>query len=168
MTFPYYNRLSPAKKRIYRQSAKITTVPLAAADALRPLVVDLRGALEEGHRARTETSCSTLISALCLALDVPPLKVKVLAARPSHSWGELHGLYTRPDNSQRATITVWMRTAQRRQIVSFRTFLRTVVHEVLHHLDYELFTLADSLHTEGFFQRESSIIKQLDGPKPAP
>jgi len=163
MPFPYYNRLSPAKKRIYLQSAKVSALPLPAPQALRPLVDDIREALEAGHRSRTEHACRALTAALCLALNVPALKVKVLAARPSRSWGELHGLYVRPEESGPATITVWMRTAQRRQVVSFRTFLRTLVHELIHHLDYELLELADSLHTEGFFRRESSVVRQLDG-----
>ena len=43
----------------------------------------------------------------------------------------------------------------------FRTFLRTLLHELCHHLDYELLDLDDSFHTEGFFKRESSLFKQL-------
>ncbi|MEK7221411.1 MAG: hypothetical protein AAB253_09470 [candidate division NC10 bacterium] len=30
-----------------------------------------------------------------------------------------------------------------------------------HHLDYELLDLADSFHTEGFYKRESSLLRQL-------
>ena len=58
-------------------------------------------------------------------------------------------------------ITVWMRTAKNKKIVAYRSFLRTVLHELCHHLDYELLGLKDSLHTEGFFKRESSLFKQL-------
>jgi hypothetical protein len=58
-------------------------------------------------------------------------------------------------------ITVWMRTAQRRQVVAFRTFLRTVVHEVCHHRDYELFALEETFHTEGVYKRESALAKAL-------
>jgi hypothetical protein len=56
-----------------------------------------------------------------------------------------------------------MRTAQRRQVVKFRTFLRTLLHELCHHLDYELLRLPDSFHTEGFYKRESSLLRQLLG-----
>jgi len=65
-----------------------------------------------------------------------------------------------------------MRTAQRRQVVAFRTFLRTFLHEVCHHLDYELFGLRESYHTQGFFKRESSLYRQLvdaeTGVQPSP
>ena len=54
-----------------------------------------------------------------------------------------------------------MRTAQRKQVVAFKTFLRTLLHEIGHHLDYELLELEDSLHTEGFYKRESSLFRQL-------
>jgi hypothetical protein len=46
-------------------------------------------------------------------------------------------------------------------VVRFRTFLRTLLHEVLHHLDVTLLGLDDSFHTEGFFKRESSLVRQL-------
>ena len=54
-----------------------------------------------------------------------------------------------------------MRTARHRRVVAFRTFLRTLLHEIGHHVDYELLRLADSFHTEGFFKRESSLFRQL-------
>lgn len=34
-------------------------------------------------------------------------------------------------------------------------------HEFLHHLDYMGFKLADSFHTEGFYKRESELIRDL-------
>lgn len=81
--------------------------------------------------------------------------------RPSDTWGELHGLYEIAEVRRRARITIWMRTARHKKIVAFRTFLRTVLHELCHHLDYELLELDDSFHTEGFFKRESSLFHQL-------
>ncbi len=54
-----------------------------------------------------------------------------------------------------------MRTAQSRQVVAYKTFLRTVVHELCHHLDYELFALEETFHTEGFYKRESSLVSAL-------
>ena len=54
-----------------------------------------------------------------------------------------------------------MRTAQRQQVVAFKSFLRTLLHELCHHLDYEHLALDDSFHTEGFYQRESSLFHQI-------
>ena len=86
--------------------------------------------------------------------------MQVLAIRPSSRYGELHGLYTN-DPPRPPRIQVWMRTARHRRVVAFRTFLRTLLHEVGHHLDYHHLKLADSFHTEGFFKRESSLFYQL-------
>ena len=54
-----------------------------------------------------------------------------------------------------------MRTAKKEKVVRFRTFLRTLLHEVCHHLDYELFALPETFHTDGFYKRESSLANAL-------
>ena len=61
-----------------------------------------------------------------------------------------------------------MRTRAHEQVVKFRTFLRTVCHELCHHLDVTLFALDDSFHTEGFFRRESSLVRTLLGEEKRP
>ena len=92
---------------------------------------------------------------------VPKVKVRVLARRPADGEGELHGLYEPNDDGSPPRISVWMRTAQRKQVVAFKTFLRTLIHELCHHLDYELFALDETFHTEGFYKRESSVVTAL-------
>ena len=86
----------------------------------------------------------------------------MLSARPTGSYGELHGLYE-PRGEHGGRVTVWMRTAAHRRVVAFRSFLRTLVHELLHHLDYELLGLEETFHTEGFFRRESDLVHQILG-----
>ena len=54
-----------------------------------------------------------------------------------------------------------MRTAARKHVVAFKTFLRTLIHELCHHLDYELFKLPETFHTEGFYKRESTLVNAL-------
>jgi hypothetical protein len=73
----------------------------------------------------------------------------------------MHGLYEYGAGRPQPVITVWMRTAQRRQPVAFRSFMRTLLHEVVHHLDYQHLHLADSYHTEGFYKRAESLYRQL-------
>ena len=161
MVFSYYNRLNAAQKRIYRKSDAVHAVLLPNAAALQPLTVELAEALGEGLRPRTEQLSGKLASGIAAGLKAPPLRVRVLAARPSETWGELHGLYVPGQGRASAVITVWMRTAQRRQVVAFRSFLRTLLHEVCHHIDYEVLLLEESYHTEGFYKRESSLFHQL-------
>ena len=162
MPFAYFERLSRRQQGIYLRSDKITAVPLPGAAALRPLVVELGAALEGGDRALTESACQLLANGLGRALGLPPVRVTVLAARPHAKWGELHGLYESTGKpGQPPTITLWMRTARQKRVVAFRTFLRTLLHEMGHHLDYTLLKLGDSLHTQGFYQRESHLFHQL-------
>ena len=87
--------------------------------------------------------------------------MRVLARRPAERAGELYGLYEPGDRSSPARITVWMRTAQRKQVVAFRTYVRTLIHEMCHHLDYEMFKLEETFHTDGFYKRESSLAGAL-------
>jgi hypothetical protein len=170
MPFAYYQRLSIRQRRVYDRSDAIQRLTLAEPGALRPLVDRLAAALDGENRAATEAAAQLLAGGIHRQFAVPALELRVLAARPSHNWGELHGLYEYGGGRERPRITLWMRTAQKRQVVAFRTFLRTLLHEVCHHLDYALLKLPDSFHTEGFYKRESSLFHQLMGsaPKPAP
>ena len=178
MVFAYYRRLARAGQHIYRKSDEITSVSLPFLPAVDGAVEEVERALGSGNRPLTRLASQKLISLLLRLLRVTPVRVEVLAVRPSQKWGELHGLYTPGAGRDPPSITVWMRTAQRRQVVAFRTFLRTLIHELCHHLDYELLRLPESFHTEGFYKRESSLVHQLvksagrdgapvqDGPSP--
>ncbi|MFW6050477.1 MAG: hypothetical protein ACODAU_04845 [Myxococcota bacterium] len=160
MPLPYYKRLSRRDRAIYRQSAAIVDVPLPDARACRPLADALRQALEQENQAAVEKAAQRLVGRIAYQLRTEPVAVRVLARRPHSETAELHGLYSR-EEGRRPVIQVWMRTARHERVASFRTFLRTLLHELCHHLDYAHFGLADSFHTEGFFKRESSLVRQL-------
>jgi len=161
MVFSYYNKLSAARKRVYRMSDEIHAVPLPDGKALHRLISRLASALEQEDRDRTEKICRALARGLTSRLGVPLLRLKVLAVRPTTRMEELHGLYELAEGRASAVITLWMRTAKYRRVVAFRSFLRTFLHELCHHLDYHLYNLPDSYHTEGFYKRESSLFHQL-------
>jgi hypothetical protein len=163
MVFAYYNRLNQTQKRIYRESDKVTVIKLPETGRLKPLITELEAVLQQEHRRRTEDISQRLVTGMAQGLDLPPVRIKVLARRPHGNWGELHGLYETAEGRTPAHITVWMRTAQRKRVVAFKTYLRTVLHEFCHHLDYTLLKLPDSFHTEGFYKRESSLFHQLTG-----
>lgn len=161
MVFNYYHRLNQRQKQIYRQSDRVTVITLPDPGPLQSLVTPLQTALAKHDQRITQRLCQRLANHIVEQLQAPPVRVTVLAARPSNNWGELHGLYEPVEGPKHARITVWMRTAKRRQVVAFRTFLRTLLHELCHHLDYEHFKLHDSFHTEGFYKRESSLFYAL-------
>jgi hypothetical protein len=160
MPFAYYARLTRAQQAVYRKSDGITEVRLTHPAELHPLVGALDSALRTEDRLATQRATDRLIRGLTDALAIPPVKVEVLAARPHAKWGELHGLYT-VERGKPPKIQLWMRTAKQKRVVAFRTYMRTLLHEVGHHVDYALLRLADSFHTEGFYKRESSLFYQL-------
>ena len=164
MVFNYYHRLTRAQKAIYRKSDSIERIILNEPEKIREAIIYLEGILPTEDRKKTELASKAIVDGITSDLKVVVVKTKVLSARPSNNWGELHGLYEPAEDNKEAQITVWMRTAKHKRVVAFKSFLRTVFHELCHHLDYEYLHLADSFHTEGFFKRESSLFKQLVQP----
>jgi hypothetical protein len=164
MAYAYYDRLTGPQKAIYRQSDRVTHVTLDRPDAVKPLVVELAEALARDDRVAVEDAANELATAITLDLGIVPVSVSVLAVRPQRAHDELHGLYTW-EAGKRARIQVWMRTAKQKRVVAFRTFLRTLLHELCHHIDYAHLRLGESFHTQGFFRRESSLVRQLLPPE---
>jgi len=161
MPFAYYARLTRAQQQTYRRSDAIATLALPPGIEPAADVAAIAGALAADRRTDVQKHCQSLATMLAHGYGVPPLAIKVLAQRPSNDYGELHGLYDPREDSPPALITLWMRTAALGKVVAFRSFLRTLVHEFNHHLDYELFRLDETFHTEGFYKRESALSNAL-------
>ena len=160
--FAYFQKLTRRQQGIYLRSDALTALPLRDPETLRPLVADLQAALASEERPRTDAAAQRLASGLVAMAGAPPVRLQVLAARPHAKWGELHGLYEAPARrGLPPLITLWMRTARQKRVVAFRTFLRTLLHEVMHHLDFTVLQLGDSFHTQGFYARESHLFHQL-------
>ena len=157
--FAYYDRLTRAQQRIYRQSDAVTSLHLPGAAGFHRHVAALDAALMSEDRQAVQVASQMLFTALTGAFRIGPCRVEVLAARPHGHWGELQGLYT--DDRRLPRVQLWMRTARQRRVVAFRTYLRTLLHELGHHIDYRYLNLADSFHTQGFYMRESSLFHQL-------
>ena len=160
MPFPYYDNLSAAKKRIYRKSDAIDSIPVESPGSIHPVTMGLKKSLEDNRRRDVAKYASEICRLVCEGLGTETLIVKIKSRRPSRSAEELQGLYERTEG-ETSLLTVWMRTSARGQVVAFKSFIRTVLHELCHHIDYTYFDLDDSLHTEGFFKRESSLYRQV-------
>ena len=160
MPFAYYQRLNKSDRAVYDRSDRIVRLELPAAEGLRPIVGILSQGLARDDRRVVEAACNRLALGITTSMEVEPVRVSVLAVRPRLRAAELHGLYTR-DGRETPRIRVWMRTVAHRRVVAFRTFLRTLLHEICHHLDYTHLQMPESFHTEGFFKRESSLFHQL-------
>jgi hypothetical protein len=160
MPFAYYARLTRRQQAVYRRSDAVGSIPVPGIAALEPAVAALEAALRRDDAKGVAAASAEIAGTISRALGATAPIVQVLAVRPSRDDGELHGLYTL-DQEEVARIRVWMRTARKGRVVAFRTFLRTLLHELCHHLDFTVLALPDSFHTEGFFKRESSLFHQL-------
>ena len=164
--FAFFRRLTRGQKREYDRSDAITVLPLRPSPALGATTNGLVAALERGDLPSVRRISQDLADAICLGLaprgraarNAP--RIRVLRTRPLFAGGEFHGLYTQ--TARGSEIRVWMFTAAQKQIVKPRTFLRTLLHEVVHHLDMTLLDFPSSFHTLGFHARESSLLRALE------
>jgi len=157
----FFYKLPLHAQRCYLRSDSMVKfdgfLPDAAAKIrLRELELALKG----GTLRTVQDGAAALMTELCRTFAVPRIKVEVRGVRPHNTRGELHGLFR---VSNPPEILLWMRTAQRHDVVKPRTFLRTLLHELCHYLDYSHLKLEDSYHTMGFFRRESFLVKTLVG-----
>lgn len=164
MVFSYYRQLNAAHKKIYRKSDEISAVPLPPDTRYFTLTGKIEHALSAADKRGVWDACQALSNRITCALAVPDVTIVVLERRPVSEAEELYGFYKPREDEAAAMISVWMRTARRQQVVAFKTFLRTLLHELCHHIDYEYFQFAESFHTEGFYKRESSLFHQLVAP----
>ena len=93
MPFAYYRRLNRTQQRVYQRSDEIAAIRLPAIPALDCLVDGVAQALVRDDRRIVEEACQGLASALAKSFRIAPVRVEVLATRPSRRWGELHGIY---------------------------------------------------------------------------
>jgi len=161
VVFSFYERLTARQQSIYRQSDDIKYLRLKTADKLQLDAKKLGEILESEKLGEVQLICQQIANEIISQIKAPPVNVEVLSVRPSDDWGELHGLYLPEDDGETARIQVWMRTAKHKRVVAFKSFLRTLLHELCHHLDYEHFGFPETFHTEGFYSRESSLFKQI-------
>ncbi len=173
----FYHRLPLQAQRRYLASDVIDRFPLTPSPAAFTMVANLMQALEGGAPSIVQRASQALLTEVCRLLGVRPVRIEVRSVRPHNSRGELHGLFyprapvrnaARPVGSRAVSpapgeplIVLWMRTAQRHDVVKPRTFLRTLMHELGHYLDYALLKLTDSYHSGGFYQRESFLVRTL-------
>jgi hypothetical protein len=162
----FFYRLNSRAQRTYLKSDTVERYDYVPSAAARNALDALMRVLESGNLAATATCSRALAGEICRGLATAPVNVEVRNARPRNARGELHGLFYPydPRIKRMPYIVLWMRTAQRHDVVKPKTFVRTLMHEVGHYLDYALLRLEDSYHTQGFFKRESSLVRALFGP----
>ncbi len=95
----------------------------------------LESAMKSDKIRDVRSACTEFLTTVSGFCGVPACGVRVLTARPlrtrERGTFELFGDYA-PESM---LIRVWMRTAVRKEVTSFGTFVSTLCHEFCHHLD---------------------------------
>jgi hypothetical protein len=148
----------------FGKSDRITTLALPEDGRLLALAKGIEEAMLSEKRAVVSRACQKFLASAADFYGVPGPIVRVLASRPlrvyESGWStELFGDYDPLKNVTR----VWMRTAVRKQVTSFGTFLSTLCHEFCHQLDFQLLGFRDSPHTRGFYERAALLYHHARG-----
>jgi len=148
----------------FARSDLLLTLAAPQDERLRELAKLMAVALKEGVVPDLQRLCREFLNVAAEFYEVEKPGILVLAARPLRvregGWAtELFGDYS----PQTLLIRVWMRTAIRKQVTSFGTFLSTLCHEFCHHLDYQRFKFPDSWYTRGFYERTAALYHHSRG-----
>ena len=150
----------------FLESDRIKSLDLPPDGRLLAIAESIELAMKTGTTADVRRTCAEFLGFASDFYKVPNCGVRVLAARPlrvREAWAtELFGDYT----PQTMVIRVWMRTAVRKEVTSFGTFLSTLCHEFCHHLDFQKFGFPDSWHTPGFYERAGVLYHCARGTPP--
>ena len=149
----------PRKKNLqsFTESDRLNTLRLPQDDRLRRIARAIEAAIKTGRTKEVLRVSGEFLDTAADFYQVKHCDVRVLAARPlrvrERSTTELFGDY----NPNTILIRVWMKTAIRKEVTSFGTFLSTLCHEFCHHLDFHRFGFRDSWHTRGFYERTALL-----------
>jgi len=146
-----------AKRTEFDRSDQMTTLSIPGDNRLRILAREIESALPSEIKTRVQTACDGFLAEAADLFHVPQPKVRVLDARPLRVYetgsSEIFGDY----HENTALIRIWMRTAIRKRVTSYGTFLSTLCHEFSHHLDVHGLKLPNTYHTRGFYERTAVL-----------
>jgi hypothetical protein len=149
--------------RLFLESDRLITLPLPDDDRFSRIASRIEAAMKAGEIRAVRLASEELLHAAADFYGVRRCEVRVLAARPlrvrEYSTTELFGDY-HPDTM---LIRVWMRTAIRKEVTSFGTYLSTLCHEFCHHLDFQKLKFGNSWHTRGFYERTAALYHHVKG-----
>ena len=142
----------------YLASDQLTNLDLPPNGDLQAAAKAIESVIKDGTPVAVRRACLEFLGIAANFYRVPNVEVRVLSARPLRAreggWAsELFADYT----PKAMLIRIWTRTAVRKQVTSYGTFLSTLCHEFCHHLDCQRLGFRNSPHTRGFYQRTAVL-----------
>lgn len=149
-----------ASDNVYQQSNAIVTVALSCFSKS-----EYNAFLQAGETAADrQKMAQKLIDYLCKKFKISRALVFVVNKPQPHSTGtsgtlrrKTLGVY----HTGFESITLYNKTAVKKQTVSIKTMLGTLLHEFMHHYDMTYLKLGASIHSAGFYKRISDLDKKL-------
>lgn len=152
---------SRAEQKAYEISNKLDSVDFKVTPSMRRKVGDLAVWLAAGDKSKVRGATQAVIDLLCAAARVPAARLSLQDRVHSEFRGDQLAVKVHGSCAPDGTITMGYRTAVRRQVVAFKTFLNTMAHEFMHHYDHRRLQLGASFHTRGFYQRVRDLVGRL-------
>ena len=104
-----------------------------------------------------------LLDNICRSLKIPRTRLRVFEKRQPHKLRggklayKLYGTY----NCETAVIEIANLTSVRKQVVAGKTFLDTLIHELMHHIDRKFLRIPSTPHSPGFYKRIEDLKTKL-------
>jgi len=148
----------------FRESDRNGSLSLPQNNRVQAAAAAVESSLRAEATSAVRSASRDFLSVLAGFCGVETPGIRVLPARPirSREGGQATELFGDYDPRTKL-IRAWMRTAVRKQVTSFGTYLSTLCHEFCHHLDYQKFGYGDSWHTRGFYERTAALYHHARG-----
>lgn len=157
---------NPALRAQFLASDQLCKLELPRDDRLLQPAKSIECAMKDETRPAILRACSNFLKSASDFYGVKTPDVRILAARPLRvregGSTELFADYW----PETMLIRIWSRTAVRKHVTSFGTFLSTLCHEFCHHLDCQLLGFGKSPHTRGFYERTAVLYHHVRGTPP--
>lgn len=103
-----------------------------------------------------------LLNYLCGKMNIPNVELVVLDKnRKKNNNKEIHGFYVKSERKDLSKIVIYNRTAVRGNVVSINQYIDTLLHEFMHHYDFNVIKLNESPHTSAFYNRINDLKNKL-------
>lgn len=142
--------------RDYERSNDVLELSVVPEPEARSAASVLREALLANDKALVEQASQSIVTSLCHSIGARDLLVKVGYKRLVRGRVQYYGFCGKD-----GYMTLYFRTGKTNKPVAHKTYLRTLVHELTHHLDWVHLRLLHSFHTKGFYGRVKSLYQGL-------
>lgn len=143
----------------YEKSNAVTKVDFEISERAQRLARQIL--LTQGHEER-QRSAHFFGNELCYNADIERITIQVTDTK---QWHKRRGARLRVKRygayyPRTKRISIQNKTAVQAKILAPKSFLDTLLHEWMHHYDYERLKL-NSIHTKGFYERIRSLKDRL-------